>query len=164
MKMKIFLALVLSLMAFSLLSAEENHPKQLYANLVFTVFELDDVKTDIASKIDIPIPEVYTQSWIHTHVSFDIADGTARKKVINKEEYRFILSADSEKNLSIQIMHKNQDRFYFEHRQPSTAHYIFYGPDNRVFLMEVLFTTANHRMGPIGPGIRKGGNRSGIPF
>ena len=155
MKKAIYAIIMMGIVALGALSALEGNQERIYANLVFTVFELDDVKTDIASKINMPIPEVYTQSWIHHQFSLDISEGELQKKTIEKDNFCFVLTAESQNKLSIQVKYLKQERFYFEHREPSTAHYIFYGPDNCAYLMEVLFTTSDHRTGSMGPGIRK---------
>ncbi len=155
MKKEIFPVLVLSLAAFCSLILNAENPDRLYANCVITVFKLDNLEGDVVSKLKMPIPEVYTKSWLHTSLSLDITAEKPQIEMLEKEDLSFILSAESPGKLSIKVMDKNQARFSFEHCNPSSAHYIFFGPNSRAYLMKVVFTVADHRMGPMGPGIKR---------
>lgn len=155
MSKKIFSAVLICMIGCGIMLSQDKNPDRMYANLVFTVFELDDLETEIASKLKMPIPEVHSKSWIHAYYSLDLSEGRLPKETIEKRDFRFILSAESQSKLSIKVMYKNQDRFYFEHCKPSSAYYIFYGENCRAYFMEVVFTTADHPIGPLGPGIRR---------
>lgn len=152
---KILLACSMSLVAFSVLFARIEERKDLVANVIFTVYELADAKPEIASRLHTPSPERYSESWIHDYIFLEFKAGSTANKMIEKEGFRFLIEAEAPGRLSVRISYQDQEWFRFEHNKPSTVHYIFYGPDSRVYLAEVLFTTANHRIGPIGPGIRR---------
>ena len=99
--------------------------------------------------------DVFTESWLHDFFSLELIEGKSQTKVIEKEGLRLVFKTLPPRRLLVQISYQEQERFRFEHQRPSSAHYIFYGPDSRAYLLEVLFTTANHRIGPIGPGIKR---------
>jgi hypothetical protein len=152
---KILLISLVTLMAMGISFAKTEIQGRLIANVSFTVHELGDVKAEIASKLHIPSPEVYTESWIHEFFSLQLVEGKSETKAIEKEGLCFVFRAYAPSRLSIRISYQNQERFRFEHQIPSSVHYVFYGPDSRAYLLEVLFTTADHRIGSIGPGIRR---------
>ena len=153
---KIFAAGILfSLLALNTLPAGRGEPERLYANIIFTVFKLDHWSRDIERTLNLPIPEVFEESWIHAFLSLDITDSIRQVKTIEKEDIRFDIGAGSLRSFSIQVFEKNRSRFYFEHHRPSSASYIFYGSDSRIYLMKVLYSTGDRPVGLVGPGIRR---------
>ena len=155
MKKILAAGILMSLFVFSILPAGQTKSEPLYANIVFTVFKLDNLPQNVERTLNLPIPQVFEESWIHAFLSLDISGSSRQVKTIDKEDIRFEIAAGSIHNLSIHVFEKDQTRFYFEHHRPSTASYIFYGPDSVVYLMKVLYSIGNHPVGPLGHGIRR---------
>lgn len=155
MKKILTAVLLVSLLGLCMLIPGYTEPDRLYANIIFTVFKLDNWPQNAERTLNLPIPQIFEESWIHAYLSLDISEGNRQMKVIDKDDFRFELAAESLYKLSIRVIEKEQDRFYFEHQRPSSASYIFYGPDSRTYLMKVLYSTGSHPVGPLGPGIRR---------
>ncbi len=144
-----------NLLAFSMLSAGHREPERLYANIIFTVFRFDHWPQNVEHTLNLPLPQIYEESWIHAYLSLDITDGHSRIKAIDKDDFRFEVAAESLYKLSLRVIENGGNRFYFEHHRPSTACYLFYGMDSRIYLLKVLFSSGDHPVGPLGPGIRR---------
>jgi hypothetical protein len=129
-----------------------------YANVCFTVWQMKNGASEAIRRIDTPIPEVLRESWICDIFSLDITEGKPVTKVMEKERFRFILTAGSNTGLTIQVYEKGNALFRFDHNRPSAVDYIFYGSDRFTYLMEVSYTTGNHRIGLVSPGILKIGS------
>ncbi len=155
MKKLLAAGILASLLTLNLLSEGPGEPERLYANIIFTVFRFDHWPQNVERSLNLPIPQVYEESWIHVYLSLDITDGRRQAKAIDKEEFRFELAAESLYNLSLRVIENGCSRFYFEHHRPSTACYLFYGMDSRIYLLKVLFSTGEQPVGPLSPGIRR---------
>jgi hypothetical protein len=136
-------------------SWSETHEERQYVNLSFTVWQLKNGVAEAALRINTPIPEVLKESWICDFVSFDVTDGKAATKVVEKDGFQFVLTADYKDRLTIQVCEKKEEQFWFVHNRPSTVNYIFYGINSRTYLIEVTYTADNHPTGLLSPGILK---------
>lgn len=139
-------------------SSLEAREERKYANVCFTVWQMKDGASEAARRIGTPIPEVFKESWISDIFSLDVTEGKPAAKIVEKDRFRFVLTAEHDSRLDIQVFEKNKEIFRFVHIRPSAADYIFYGTDGLTYLMEVTYTEGNHRIGLVSPGILK--NRS----
>jgi len=132
-------------------SGEERH----YVNLSFTVWQLENGAAEAASRIDTQIPELLRESWICDFAAFDVTGGQPTTKVVEKDGFRLVMTAEYKAQLTIQVFEKEKELFRFVHNRPSTVDYIFYGSDNKTYMMEVTFTADNYPIGLLSPGILK---------
>lgn len=146
---------VMTLLLLILLAGAEPHGERQYANLSFTVWQLENGAKEAVNRINTPIPEVFRESWIYEFVSMDITDGAAVNKVVKKDGLRFVLTAGTNNKLSIQVLEKENELLQIVLSRPSTVDTIFYGSGNRPYLIESTYTTGNHPIGILSPGIVK---------
>ncbi len=132
-------------------SGEEPH----FVNISFTVWQSKMKPAEAAHMIHTPIPRVYRDSWNHDLVSLDVSDRKPHKKFFEKDNLRFILTAEYKERLTIQVFEKDKEIFMFIHNRPSTIDYIFYGTDGYTYVMELCYTIGNHPIGLLSPGILK---------
>ena len=132
-------------------SGEEPH----FVNISFTVWQSKMKPMEAAHMIHAPIPRVYRNSWNHDLVSLDVSDRKPHKKLFEKDNFRFVLTAEYKEQLTIQVFEKDKEIFMFVHNRPSTVDYIFYGTDGLTYLMELCYTIGNHPIGLLSPGILK---------
>ena len=137
-------------------SGEEPH----YVNISFTVWQskmkpMGAAHIEAGNRINTPIPRVYRDSWNHDLVSLDVSDREPHIKFFEKDNFRFVLTAEYKERLTIQVFEKDKEIFMFVHNRPSTIDYIFYSTDGPTYLMEVCYTIGNHPIGLLSPGILK---------
>jgi hypothetical protein len=132
----------------------ETQKARQYVNLSFIVWRLENGAEEAISRINTPIPELFKESWICEFVTFDVSDRKAATKIVEKAGLRFVLTADFKDRLTILVYEKENELFRFIHNRPSTANYIFYGSDHKTYLMEAAFTSDNHPIGLLSPGIK----------
>jgi hypothetical protein len=77
---------------------------------------------------------------------------------VEKDQFRFVLNAEPDSLLALQVFEEDKEMFRFVHTRPSAADYIFYGTDGLTYLMEVTYTEGNHRIGLVSLGILKIGS------
>jgi hypothetical protein len=126
-----------------------------YVNVSFTLWQSKAEPEELARMINIPIPRLYRDSWHHDLVSLDVSDGKAHTKIFTKDKFRFVLTAEGENRLTLQVIEKNKEIFRFIHNRPSTADYIFYGSDHKTYMVELTYTKGNYPIGLLSPGIIK---------
>jgi len=126
-----------------------------YANISFVVWKLNNGPHEAAKVIGTPMPKVFKDSWIYDLVSIDVSDDNPNMKILEKDGFRFILTAESGDLLKILVFEEEKEIFRFVHKRPSTANYIFYGSDGMTYLIEVTYTKDNHPVGLLSPGIIK---------
>ena len=153
--MKKMLIAVVMVLFFCLGSWSETSEKPHYVNLSFAAWQLENGAAEAVHKINTPIPEVFRDSWICDFVTLDVTDGKPSTKVVEKDGFRFVLTAKYKDRLTIQIIEKEKELFRFVHNRPSTVNYIFYGSDHKTYLMEATYTADNHPIGLLSPGILK---------
>ncbi|UCE41447.1 MAG: hypothetical protein JSV17_00180 [Candidatus Aminicenantes bacterium] len=153
--MKKTLTAMVMVLVFSFFSWSEIREEQRYVNLSFTVWQLENGAAEAAQRINTPIPEVVRESWINDFVTFDISDGNAPAKIVEKDGFRFVLTAEYENRLTIQVYEKEKELFRLIHNRPSAAVYIFFGSDRKTYMMELNHTADNHPIGPLSPGIQR---------
>jgi hypothetical protein len=146
---------VMTLLLLVLMAGAEPHGERQYANLGFTVWQLDNGAKEAIDRINTPIPEVFRESWIYEFVSMDITEGKAVTKVVEKDGLRFVLIAEPNKKLTIHVIEKEKDLLRIVLCRPSTIDTIFYGSESRTYLIEVTYTVGSHPIGLLSPGIRK---------
>jgi hypothetical protein len=151
---KMTMTLIMLLM-LALIAGAETHEERQYINLSFTVWQLENGAKEAITRINTPIPEVLRESWIHDFVSLDITDGIAVTKVVENDGLRFVLIAEPNIKLTIQVFEKEKELFRVIHNKPSTVDTIFYGSDRKTYMMELTYTADNHPIGLVSPGIRK---------
>ena len=66
-----------------------------YANISFVVWKLNNGPHEAAKVIGTPMPKVFKDSWIYDLVSMDVSDGNPNMKILEKDGFRFILTAES---------------------------------------------------------------------
>ncbi len=132
-------------------SLKERH----YVNLSFTVWQLESGPSEAVHRLNTPIPEVLRESWICEILAFDVTDGNPAAKRLEKDGIRFVLTAEPNARLTIQVYEKENERFRFVHCRPSTVNTIFYGAGSRTYLIEATHTADNHPLGLVSPGILK---------
>ena len=152
--MKKMLTVMVAVFLFGLGSLSETHEERQYVNLSFTVWQLKNGVAEAARRINTPIPEVFRESWICDFAGLDITYGKAATRVVEKDGFRFVLTAELKEKLTIQVFEKEKELFQFIHNRPSTVDYIFYGSDHKTYLMEITYTADNHPTGLFPPGIR----------
>ncbi len=133
--------------------------KPAYGNISFSVWRLDSDYGNLNSAIKAPVEKSIKESWIFETVSFISADKDTNKKAFTKKDLTFYLIMESDEGLLIKISEKGEHRFTFKHHKASSASYIFHGIDFVPYLIRVTFTTGDHPIGIIGPGIRKISNK-----
>jgi hypothetical protein len=153
--MKKMLLATLIVLLIGLISWPEIHKERHYVNLTFTVWKLENGPSDVARRINTPIPEVLRESWICDLMNFDVTEGKPASKELEKDGFRFVLTAEVEGRLTIQVYEKEKELLRFVHHRPSTVHTIFYGADSQTYLIEVTHTAGNHPIGLVPPGILK---------
>jgi hypothetical protein len=132
-----------------------NDDERHYVNLSFIVWKLENGPTEAALRINTPIPEVLNESWVCDILSFDVSEGKPVSKIEEKDGFRFILTAEPNIKLTIQVYEKEKELFRFVHNRPSTVNTIFYSSDSRAYLIEATHTASNHPIGLLSPGILK---------
>lgn len=153
--MKKTLLTTLMVLLFSLGSWPDSREERHYVNLSFTVWKLENEPSEAARRINTPIPEVFTESWICDVIAFDVTERKPINREVGKEGFRFVLTGEYKERLTIQVYEKGKELFRFVHNKPSTVNYIFYGSDHKTYLMEVTYTIGNHQIGLLSPGILK---------
>jgi len=153
--MKKMLIAVVMVLFFCLGSWSETSEKPHYVNLSFAAWQSKWGPTETARMINTSIPIVLRDSWCHDLVSLDVSDRKPQIKVFEKEDFRFVLTAEYKAQLTIQVFEKEKELFRFVHNRPSTVNYIFYGSDHKTYLMEATYTADNHPIGLLSPGILK---------
>ena len=144
-----------TVLLLTLISWAEAIEERRYVNLSFTVWQLENGAKEAVNRINTPIPEVLRKSWICDFVSLDVTDEMATAKVVEKDSFRFVLSAEYKDMLTIQVFEKEKEIFRFIHNRPSTVDYIFYGADGMTYMIELTYTSNNHPIGLLSPGIQK---------
>jgi len=153
--MKKMMMIVTMVILFNLGSWSEIHKERQYVNLSFTVWQLKNGVAEAVHRINTPIPEVFRESWICDFVAFEVSEGKATTKVVEKDGFRFVLTAEPNGKLTIQVFEKEKELFRFVHNRPSSVKYIFYGSDHMTYMMELTYTVDNHPIGLLSPGIMK---------
>jgi hypothetical protein len=153
--MKKTLTGVVIVLMFYLGSWPEMNGEPYYVNLSFAVWQSKRGPAETARMIHTPIPIVLKDSWCHDLVSLDVSDRKPQTKIFEKENFRFVLTAEYKDRLTIQVFEKEKELFRFVHNRPSTVNYIFYGSDHKTYLMEMTYTTDKHPIGLLSPGILK---------
>lgn len=153
--MKKTLIAVVMVLLLGLGSWSETRGESYYVNLSFTVWQMENGAAEAVHRINTPIPEVFRESWICDFVSFDVSDRKAATKVVEKDGFRFVLTAEYKNRLTIQVFEKEKELFRFVHNRPSTVKYIFFGAGGQTYLIEATYTTGNHKIGLLSPGILK---------
>jgi len=141
---------------FCVRSGEEQH----FVNISFTVWQtkmkpMGAAHIEAGNRFNNPIPRVYRDSWNHDLVSLDVSDRKPQKKFFEKDNFRFVLTAEYRERLTIQVFEKDKEIFMFVHHRPSTIDYIFYDTDGHTYLVELCYTVGNHPIGLLSPGILK---------
>ncbi len=154
MKKAMTAAFLLAILVGMGLSREAREERQ-YANICFTVWQMKDGASEAARRIGTPIPEVFRESWTSDIFSLDVTEGKPAARIVEKDHYRFVLTAEPDNRLAIQVFEKDKEIFRFVHTRPSSADYIFTGTDGLTYLMEVTYSSGNHRIGLVSPGILK---------
>ena len=126
-----------------------------YVNISFTLWQSEAEPMEIARMINTPIPRVYRDSWNHDLVSLDVSDRKSHTKILEKDNFRFVLTAEYRDRLTIQVFEKEKELFRFVYNRPSTVDTIFYGSDRKTYMMELTYTADNHPIGLLSPGILK---------
>jgi hypothetical protein len=126
-----------------------------YVNISFTLWQSKAEPLELAPMINTPIPRVYRDSWNHDLVSIDVSDRKSHTKILEKDNFRFVLTAEYKDRLTIQVFEKEDELFRFIHNRPSTVNYIFYGSDHKTYMIELTYTANNHPIGLLSPGILK---------
>jgi len=153
---KILIAVVMVLLfGLDLDSWSDMGGEPYYVNVSFAAWQSKRGPTETARLIHTPIPIVLRDSWCHDLVSLDVSDRKPQTKIFEKEDFRFVLTAEYKAHLTIQVFEKEKELFRFVHNRPSTVNYIFYGSDHKTYLMEVTYTADNHPVGLLSPGILK---------
>ena len=153
--MKKMLIAMVTVLWFSLGSWSGILEKRQYVNLSFTVWKSENGVAEVVRRINTPIPEVFRRSWICKFMSFDVTDGKAATKTVEKDRFLFVLIAEPNAKLTIQIHKTGNELFRIVHNRPSTVDTIFHDSKNRTYLMEATYTIDNHPIGPLSPGILK---------
>lgn len=153
--MKKMLWTTVLIVAIGLPSRASSGEGPLFVNISFTVWQSKTEPVKIARMINTPIPRVCRDSWNHDLVSLDVSDRKPKTKIFEKENFRFVLTAEYKDRLTIQVFEKEKELFRFVHNRPSTVNYIFYGSDHKTYLMEMTYTTDKHPIGLLSPGILK---------
>ncbi len=86
-------------------------------------------------------------------LSIPLAGDDAASRVIEKEGYRFALSADSKDGLSIDIFRGYSALHGVRMMKPSSSAFVFYDDNNRKHGIDVAFTVDDYRIGMVSPGI-----------
>jgi hypothetical protein len=154
-RMKKLAIIALTILSFSLLLTGENPEKRQFVNVSFTVWKLENGASDVARRINTPIPEVFRESWIYEAVSFDVTGGKTTPRVIEKGELRFVLIAEPDGKLMLKVQEEEKELFKIIHTRPSTIDTIFYASDNQAYLIEATSSFDHHPRGVFSPGIRK---------
>jgi hypothetical protein len=153
--MKKMAMVVMMVLLLVLISRPETCEQQQYVNISFTVWKSKAEPTKIAQMIGTPIPRVYRDSWNHDLVSLDVSDRKSHTKILEKDNFRFVLTAEYRDRLTIQVFEKEKELFRFVYNRPSTVDTIFYGSDRMTYMMELTYTADNHPIGLLSPGILK---------
>jgi hypothetical protein len=153
--MKKLTIIVMIILTFGLTLLSEIPEKRQYVNLSFTVWKLESGPSEAILRINTPIPKVLRESWICHFMAFDVTQGKAVSRELNRDEFRFILTAEPNAKLTIQVYEREKEEFRFVHNRPSTVNTIFYGANNRAYLIETTHTAADHPLGVFSPGISK---------
>jgi hypothetical protein len=153
--MKKMLITMVAVLWFSLGSWSGTHEDRQYVNLNFTVWKLEKGVKEAIQRINTPIPEIFRESWIYKIISFDVTDGKAATKAVEKDGLRFVLIAKPKGKLTIQVHELGKELFKIVHNRPSTVDTIFYDSKNQTYLVEVTYTADDHPIGLLSPGILK---------
>jgi hypothetical protein len=130
-------------------SGEEPH----FMNISFAVWKSKMKPMEAAHMIHALIQRAYIDSWDHDLVSLDVSDRKPHEKFFEKDNFRFVLTAEYKERLTIQVFEKDKEIFMFVHNRPSTIDYVFYGTDGHTYLVELCYTVGNHPIGLLSPGI-----------
>ena len=153
--MKKMRIVAVTIFLFCLGTWPEQNGEPYYVNVSFTAWQSKRGPRETARMIHTPIPAVLRDSWCHDLVSLDASGRKPQTKIFEKENFRFVLTAEFKTRLTIQVFEKEKELFRFVHNKPSTVNYIFYGSDHKTYLMEVCHTAGNHPVGLLSPGILK---------
>ena len=153
--MKKMIMIVTMVLSLSLSSWPETRRVPHYVNISFTLWQSKAEPMEMARMINTPIPRVYRDSWIHDLVSLDVSDRKSHTKILEKDNFHFVLTAEFKDMLTIQVIEKEKELFRFIHNRPSTVDYIFYGSDHLTYMIELTYTADNHPIGLLSPGILK---------
>jgi hypothetical protein len=132
-------------------SGEKPH----FVNISFTVWKSKMKPMEAAHMIHAPIQRACRDSWGHDLVSLDVSDRKPHNKLFEKDNLRFVLTAEYKDRLTIQVFEKDKEIFMFVHNRPSTIDYIFYDTDGHTYLVDLCYTVGNHPIGLLSPGILK---------
>ena len=133
----------------------EKAERPLYANVFLTVWQLENDHSDLMSKLDTPIPRVFTESWLSGSYHQDISDGRPHSRTYEKGTLRFELTAVKPDELDIRVREEGSLIFKSMHLRPSTLRTIFYDSHSRPYLLDVCFTCRSSPVGIFGVGPRK---------
>lgn len=146
---------LITVLLLALISWAGSREEQQYVNLNFIVWQLENGAAEAARRINTPIPEVFKESWICDFITLDVTSGKAATKVMKKGGLRFVLTAENKDRLTIQVYEKEKELFRLIYNRPSTVDTIFYGSDNKTYMIELTYTANNHPVGFLSPGILK---------
>jgi len=126
-----------------------------YGNVTLIVWQLETSSNEACAKMNTPIPEVFSSSWLHEMIAFRLAPEAEKNKVLSKGNYSFFLSATAEQGLNIKVLKRGGEFLEFNQKIPSSAKYIFYGEGSRPYMLEVLYTLDSGPVPLLSPGILK---------
>jgi hypothetical protein len=153
--MKKMLVTTLMVLSVSLGSWTESRKESRYVNLSFTVWKLENGPSEAARRINTPIPEVLRESWICDFMVLNVTEEKTVTRAMEKEELRFVLTAEEAGRLIIQVYEKEKEVLRFAHNRPSTVNTIFYDIYGRTYLIEATHTVNDHPIALVSPGILK---------